>query len=111
MSEKQVVESTIELSTAGASVTYHITALDDQGTTLDATTLVVATTSSIWGGFLWGLGLWSASINIPHVYTIEWNIPLVFQKMAIQVSGTSSSNIRIGTFFARWQDLGYMNQR
>ena len=111
MSEKLVVESTIELSTAGAAVNYQITALDDQMTSLNSTNVTVPSGTSIWGAFLWGVGKWSTSINLPKTYTINWTAPLVFQKMAIQVVGTAASNISIGAVYCRYQDLGYTNQQ
>jgi hypothetical protein len=110
MTEKQVVESTIELSTAGPSVSYHITALDEKQTQLDSTTVIVPASTSLWGAFVWGASLWSSAINVPLTYTVPWHVPLIFQKMALQVTGTASSNISIGAFFARYQDLGYTNQ-
>jgi hypothetical protein len=111
MTEKQVVESTIELSTAGAAVAYQIDAINDQRTTLNSITLVVPASIYLWGAFFWGVGYWSPRINIPRVYTIPWTGPLVFQKMAIRISGLASSNITIGSFFARYQDTGYTNMQ
>jgi len=110
MNEKYVLESTIELSTAGASASYQIQALDDQLNVLNNTLIMTTGAGYTWGGHLWGSGKWSSSINIPHVYTIAWSSPLVFQKMSIQVNVTSSINISIGEFRARYQDLGYVNQ-
>lgn len=111
MTEKLVVESTIELSTAGAGVNYQVSALDDQSTVMNSTNISVPPGTSIWDAFIWGSGLWSASTNLPKTYTIEWTTPLIFQKMAIQVQGTASGNISIGAMFARYQDLGYTNQQ
>jgi len=110
MTEKQVVESTIELSTAGAAVGYSVTAINDQRTVMSAVTIVVPAAGYVWGAFNWGAGLWSSSLNVPKVYTIPWTQPLVFQKMALQVSGTAANNISIGSFFARYQFAGYTNQ-
>lgn len=109
MAELQVVESTIELSSAGGAVNYNITALDDQFNTLGSTFIMTPQAGSLWGAFLWGTGLWSSSVKVPHVYNIPWTGPLVFQKMALDVLTTSASNLTIGTFFARYQDCGYTN--
>ena len=109
MQEKMVVESTIELSTAGASVTYQISAINAQRTPLNSVNVSVPSTGSLWGSFVWGSSLWSSTVNVPSVYTIPWTSPVVFQKMAIQIRGIASSNITIGTFFARYQDTGYTN--
>ena len=77
--------------------------------TINSVTITVPAAGSIWLAFNWGAGNWSSNINIPHVYSVPWTKPLVFQKMALQVTGTASNNIAIGSFFARYQDTGYMN--
>jgi hypothetical protein len=68
-------------------------------------------TGITWGGgAIWGGGgLWTSSSQIPKVYTIPWTKPLVFQKMSIDITATSSNSVTIGTFFARYQDTGYIN--
>jgi hypothetical protein len=111
MAEVQVVESTIELSSSGASVNYNITALDTSYNTINSTFVVTNPTGVTWGGgAIWGGGgLWTSSSQIPKVYTIPWTKPLVFQKMSIDVTATSSNSVTIGTFFARYQDTGYIN--
>ncbi|KVE04188.1 hypothetical protein WI91_14015 [Burkholderia vietnamiensis] len=111
MQQIQVVESTIELSSTGNGVNFNLTALDDQDSTLGTTFVTTQPSGSVWGAFTWGLANWSSDTSIPHVYTIPWPIALVFQKMAIDVLVTPVNEIQIGTFFARYQDAGYTNQR
>jgi hypothetical protein len=112
MAQVQVVESTQEFASSGASVNYNITALDDQNNTINSTFVMTPPVGITWGGGgVWGGGAqWSSSQVIPHVYTVPWTIPLVFQKMALDITGTSSNSVSIGTFFARYQDTGYTNQ-
>ena len=111
MAQLQVIESTQELTSSGASVNYNITATDEKGNTLNSTFVVTQPIGAVWGGFNWGSGvLWSTSVNVPVVYTIPWTAPLVFQKMALNITATSSSSLSIGTFYARYQDTGYTGQ-
>jgi hypothetical protein len=115
MTQKQVVESTQELSASGGSVVYNIDAMDEQGNSLDSIALSITPGGLVWtaspGLPLWGGGgVWSNAFKIPHVYSLPWTKPLVFQKMAIQIMSSPSSNtVQIGTHFARYQDTGYMN--
>lgn len=109
MTEKMVIESTIELSSAGAVVNYQVSALNGLRAIINSVPLPVAGTGSVWGAFFWGIGMWSSNINIPNVYRVKWTQPLVFQKMALQVNGIAQNNISIGSFFARFQDTGYTN--
>ena len=112
MAQVQVVESTQEFASSGLAVNYNITALDDQNNTLNSTFVMTPAAGITWGGGAnWGGGaLWASSSSIPHVYNIPWTIPLVFQKMAVDITGTSSNSLSIGTFFARYQDTGYTNK-
>lgn len=110
MAEVQVVESTIELATAGTTNTFNLAALDDQNGTLGATFLQTPPSGTIWGAFVWGQANWSSNGSIPHVYTIPWPNTLVFQKMSIDVTVTPVNQTSIGTFFARYADTGYTNQ-
>lgn len=110
MTMKQVIESTLELSAAGATTTYAITAQDDQQNTLNSTQITVAGPGGTWGSGVWGSGVWTSATNRPRVYTVPWTTPLVFKKIAILITATATASLSIGTFFARYQDCGYTNQ-
>ena len=112
MQEVQVVESTIEFASSGLSVQYQIIGYDDQNNTLGSAQVTTPPVGIVWGGgHLWGDGsIWTTSQRVPHVFTIPWTAPLVFQKMAIDVQASSSNSLSVGTFFARYQDTGYTNQ-
>lgn len=110
MAVVQVVESTVELASSGASVQYSIAAVSTQNAPLDACTITTPQFGNTWGSFNWGSGvLWSSSVSIPMVYQIPWSKTLVFQKMGIQITATAQSNLSIGTFFARYADTGFTN--
>lgn len=110
MTEKQVVESTLELSASGSANDYVITAVDDQGNQIDQTQIIVAQAGKTWGSFVWGDGtLYTSTMNIPHTYNVPWTKPLVFKKMGLNISAPATSSLSIGTLFARYQDLGYTN--
>lgn len=115
MAQRQVVESTIELSSYGVSTNYLISGLDDQNNILNQVTVSTVGSGSIWGTNLWGpipIGsgsLWSTTTNIPHVYNIQWSAPLVFQKLNVQVQVTANTAVSIGTQFHRFEETGYTN--
>lgn len=110
MSEKQVVESTLELANGGAITTYFVQALDDQQSVLDTVSITVANSGKLWGTNVWGDGsVWTSGTNRPRVYNVQWNQPLVFQKMAIYIQSSASSALAIGVFRARYQETGYTN--
>jgi len=110
MAQVQVIESTIELSSSGLAVNYNLSALDGNYNPLNSTFILTTSSGTLWGAGVWGSFLWASAANVPKVYTIPWSIPLVFQKMSIDVMVTSSQSVSIGTFFARYADTGYTNQ-
>lgn len=61
-------------------------------------------TSAPGSGILWGAGVQ----NIPHTFPVPWPAPLVFEKLALQISASASTEVGIGTFYARYQKTGYM---
>lgn len=108
MTEKQVVESTLELSSAGAATSYMVTAYNDQLDTLSATQIAVSASGVAWGAFVWGDGTrYASATNRPRVYNVPWTAPLVFKKMAITIIAAANAALCIGAFFARFQDTGY----
>lgn len=111
MTQKQVVESTQELSASGGNASYSITAQDEQGNALGSVAISVVSAGKVWGGGnLWGDGTkWTNSLNIPRVYNLNWPAPLVFKKISPVITATASANLQIGTHYSRYQDTGYVN--
>lgn len=111
INEKQVIESTIELSSIATNTTYLINGLSATNAVIGTSTINVTNANSLWGGgSTWGSGvLWNAIVAPPVTFTIPWQSPLVFKKMGLSVTAQSSSKLAIGTFYAKYQDLGYTN--
>ena len=111
MAMKQVVESTVELSSAGSANVYGITAFDDKANFLASTSVTTAQSGGVWGSNHWGDGTkWTGRNNQPFTYKIWWQIPLVFNKLAIEITCPAAAGVSIGTFFARAQTTGYTLQ-
>jgi len=108
MAEKQVVESTIELSSVGAAVAYNMTALSPTGNTLGTAGITSMNLGGIWGSFNWGDGTtWASAVNIPSTYRVPWSAPIVFKKFVFNITAVANNSVSIGTFYARYQDCGY----
>jgi hypothetical protein len=111
INEKEVVESTIELSSSAQNLSYTIQAVDDFGATIDSTQITVNNATNLWGIGTWGSGLrYNYQYNVPATYTIPWSKPLIFKKMGLQITASSANNLSIGTFFAKYRDTGYINK-
>jgi len=111
LAQKQMVESLLELASTGGASTYSISVLDDQRNTVANLALTTALLGKAWGSNKWGDGsVWSSAVGPPHPYELAWPFPLQFQKMLLDVNCSSSNRCQIGTFFGRWQDLGFPTQ-
>ncbi len=111
MNMKQVVESTIELASASSAGSFAITAQDDLGNTLDTCSVSILPVGALWGSAVWGGFFWASATNIPTPYNVPWTVPLVFKKMALYITAAAAASVAIGTFFARFRDTGYTNNK
>lgn len=109
MTEKALVESTIELSDASTSIPYLITGYDDRFNQLSSCTINVFSKGSTWGTSVWGAFSWSNPFINNHVYTMPWSSPLVFKKMIMSISVTAQPNVSIRKMMLRYQTLGFVN--
>lgn len=111
MEMKQVIENTIELSSSGAPIPYNLIVYDDKGDFMSSTTVTTAASGKVWGANIWGDGsVWQSSLNKPRTYQVYWPIPLVFNKIALEVNALAASNVSIGTSNFRTQKTGYTLQ-
>lgn len=110
MFTKQVVESQIELAAVNGMTTYTIAALNEIGNNIGSTSVTAGTTPPLWGTMVWGQFTWTSAFQPlrPKTYPVYWTAPLVFEKMALLITGPITSQIGIGTFYARYQKTGYM---
>lgn len=108
---KEVIESTIELSSLAVSSAYQITAVDEQFNTINSVYISLTSSRVVWGGgWNWGDGtIYNAGTSIPFTNTIPWTLPIIFKKMGLMVVSQSSNQLTIGAFFAKYRDLGYTN--
>jgi hypothetical protein len=108
MAEKQVVESTIELSSIGIAVSYSISALSTEGNVIGNAAVMTKNIGGVWGSNTWGDGtLWASAVNTPATYAVPWSAPVVFKKIVLTITAQATNSLSIGTFYARYQDCGY----
>lgn len=108
MSENAMLETTIMLALAPAT-TYGISAVSDQGTSLD-TALLQGGDATVWGAFVWGQALWQGAANALRPRAIEWSTPVVFRRLAINIQGQCAAGFKLGDVHLRYEMLGYLQQ-
>lgn len=110
MSENSMVESTINLGMPdGQQVACY--ALDEDGAIINSVLLTSTVATAIWGGFIWGAALWAGAANALAPRQLKWTIPIVFQRLAISVTGNCAQNLKLGDVYMRYQPLGYLLQQ
>ena len=109
MAEVSMVESTLHMALVSGNA-VSVISQDQNGSVFDVVALLAAGSSTIWGNFLWGQALWQGSQNALYPRHLKWHFPIVFRRMAIQVSAFSAQGIKIGRLHMRYQVLGYLQQ-
>jgi hypothetical protein len=111
MTEKQIIQSTIELSTATTNATYTIILQDENNVVFTQVPISVTTTLPQWGSAIWGAFLWTALVVNSYVFTIPWPIPVVFQKLCLSLTVPATAFVSVKKFSAMVQPIkGFMNQ-
>lgn len=101
------VEATLQIAIPGG-VTINVAASDEGGALLNQVNLINANQASpVWGDFLWGSVAWGTSSSL-MAWQIPWSQPIVFNQVALSVSGPSSAAIKIGAMHLMYQKLGYV---
>ena len=120
---KQCIESTVELSSESQNVQYNLTSYGENFQILNSCAINASNPVYTWGtvgeggsGAIWGTlaeggsgAVWSTAAGNPITYFINWTQPLVFKKLAFQITTTSSYQVEIGAIFFKYIDCGYTN--
>ena len=107
MCENAMVETTVNIGYAAGSAFVGV-AQDENGAVYDTVPLVSSISPTLWGQFLWGQALWQGGAQALAPKQLKWKIPIVFRRLAINVTGNSAQGVRIGDMFMRYQQLGYL---
>lgn len=116
MSENNMLEATIYLSQAPGG-SYTVRALNESGSVLGGGSVTLKSVSgpTLWGatsppGFIWGQADWGGVPSALFPQRLAWSRPVVFRRLAMDVTGLSSQQFRIGTLHMRYEQLGYLQQ-
>ena len=108
MAEYAMSETTIYMALAATGQVYLVSALDQDGNTLNSATLFQPGSATLWGSFTWGSVPWGSQKTSLGPQSIPWSAPVQFRRVKVGVTGQSSLNFKISTMHLRYQQLGYM---
>ena len=111
MAMKQAVETTVELASSSTAITYSVFSYNDVAALLASPVMITVGSGAVWGAFNWGDGsLWVTGVNRPTTYAVNWDEPLVFNKLSVEVTCLGQTGVAIGTLYTRVQKSGYLLQ-
>jgi hypothetical protein len=112
MAEGEVAELQVKTSAVFGIPSIDVIVQDQDGNPIGATTYTYTVTAgSLWDVALWDTGVWDLpSVEALRARQINFPAPVVYNRLAIQFSGTSAFQYRIGDIFLRARVLGYMQQ-
>lgn len=88
-----------------------ITAFDITGAQLDETVInPTGPPPTLWDQAKWDQSLWDLTGATFQQLPIDWNGPLVFKQLVLQIAGQSIAGLRIGNGYLRYEALGYKLQ-
>jgi hypothetical protein len=110
LQEYAVMETVVELASAGVQVQYTMAFSDTFNNTLATAIVSTRQQGLVWGGgALWGQAgaQWQSAIKIPNDFTCPWGTPVVSDKFVFRATALSSSALLIGVLQCRAQPTGY----
>lgn len=104
----ELVNSTLDMAIPSNGVTYIFTALNEVFASICTATITAPAAAAIWGQFIWGLATWGAIAFGLQPQTVPWSIPVVFNRLSLSISGTSSAGLKLGSFHMTSKRLKYL---
>jgi len=88
-----------------------IAAIDARNNIIDFASVQSSGMSTLWDQFAWGAAVWLGAASPLSAEEIPWNYPLVFDRMAIQISVTAAAGLKFGHVSLIVEELGYTVQK
>jgi hypothetical protein len=109
MAASAIVEATVDMSLVGGQAIPTATFLNENQNAIAVATIPSPMpVAPVWGVNTWNAFNWGAQ-PILGTYNLDWPVPLVFKKGSLQMTSLAYSGLRVGVFWYRIEDLGYMN--
>lgn len=109
MSEIAMTETTVYMALI-SNLSVVVSAIDQDGTVLDAVTIIGTGGATVWGAFQWGQALWQGAQNSLYPRRLPWHIPLVFRRLGLSAQGVCVAGLKLGRIHMRYQILGYLQE-
>lgn len=103
-----VTETSLMLAFGLGTSIANITAFNQNEGVITAAQLSLQLSDTVWNAFTWGGALWGGTVSHMTTYPIPWPIPIVANRLAISVQGTSAQGVKLGSLHLLYQTLRYL---
>jgi len=108
MAMMELTELQIKTSSVGSVASMQVTAQDQDGAVYNSVFYVFSAVQSLWGAAVWGSAIWGGALAALYPRRISFNAPVVFNRLALRITGASGQGFQIGDIYGRARVLGYM---
>ncbi len=109
MAVSSIAEATVDVAYNGVAQNLTVTALSGTGSTLGVALIALVQGVALWGYVVWGAFQWTATKVGFKRYSINFNQPIVSEKYAMLLQGSSALGLKLGNIWLRVELLGYTN--
>lgn len=110
MAMSEITEMQVKTSGVGGTPTITVNAQDENGNILNTFTYNFNQASSQWDSSQWDSAVWDGQQVAVAPRRIDFPSPTVYNRLAINITGTSAIGFRISDTYIRRRVLGYMQQ-
>jgi hypothetical protein len=109
MTELSSVRSVMYQAYGPGTTVFSVSALDVNNNVLPGgfAQMSFMATVTLWDQFAWGSSVWLGSSANLSASQIPWTAPLIFDRVAIQISVIASAGMRIGNFLMEYDEEAY----
>lgn len=108
MAMSAISELQIKTSVVANMAGINVSAQDQDGNIYATLFYPFSAAASLWGSAIWGVNLWGGQQLALSPRRINFSTPVVYNRLAFNVSGACAQGFQIGDIFFRRQILGYM---
>ena len=110
MSMNEIAEMQIKTTAVAGVNQIYVSAQDENASVLGFAAYSFMLSASLWGQATWGVNTWGGGQQALYPRRIDFNAPVVYNRLAIRITGQSAQGFKIGDLYLRRRELGYMQQ-
>lgn len=112
MAMSEIAELQIKTTAIGSSTSLQISAIDQNGSVWPNGSFNYTTTvlGGVWGTMVWGVSAWGTPVQALYPRWVQFPGPVIYNRLAIAMSGNSTASFRIGDTYIRRRVLGYLQE-